>query len=85
MMYQICHDKPIVFATTSRKLKRSLSDDLDFRPSRVQKQQLTDNFVKYIVVHKRLISKKNELDVAVHQKYYGARHEDSHSIVFQIY
>jgi hypothetical protein len=83
MMYQMCHEKPIVFAMTSRKLKPSLSDYLEIEASNIQKQQLARNFVKYIVVHKEFIS--DRFDVEAYRQYYHAIHDDQRNVVFQVY
>jgi hypothetical protein len=85
MMYQICHEKPIVSASTSRKLKPSLSDYLELQPSSIQKEQLARSLVKYIVVHKEFISGKGELDVEEYREYYHAIYNDQQNIVFQVY
>ena len=53
MMYQAaCHKKPIVIATVSRTVRTTLEDRLEMSDIEKQKEQLTSNRVKYIVIHK---------------------------------
>jgi hypothetical protein len=85
MMYQICHEKPIVNATVSRKLNRSLSDYLVPDASYTQQRQLQDALVKYIVVHKDLISDRNRVDVDSYVNVYSTIYSDHRNIVFRVY
>jgi hypothetical protein len=85
MMYQMCHEKPIVNATTSRKLKPSLSDYLEHVPSNRQKQQLARSRVKYVVIHKEFISEKDKVDIEAYRKYYHPIYNDQKNVVFQVY
>jgi hypothetical protein len=85
MMYQICHEKPIVIATTSRKLTPSLSDGLEIQPSEIQKQQLARNSVKYIVMHRTLIPAGKKLDLDGYRQHYRTIYHDHRNTVFQVY
>ena len=84
MAYQICHHRPIVNAIISRKLEATLSDRLEERSSARQKDALTSNQVKYIVVHKGLLQ-TNDFDVAEYKSFYQTIYEDQQSIVFKVY
>jgi hypothetical protein len=81
MMYQICHQKPIVHATTSRKPTRSLVDELDFGNLDLQEQQLADHGIKYIVVHKDLAP---TFDVTQYAKHYRTVYSDERRTVFGV-
>ena len=85
MMYQICHAKPIVHATISRKLKKSLSDYLALTDFDSQRTQLKESHVKYIVIHKDLLSIEDAIDWEGYRKYYTAIYEDRQNTVFEVY
>ncbi len=51
MMYQACHLHPIVGGTVSRAVYQTLNDHLLWRDPDEQRRQLTENHVKYIVIH----------------------------------
>ena len=84
MAYQICHHRPIVNAIISRKLEASLSDRLEERSSERQKEDLTNNQVKYIVAHKDL-SEKNDFNIVQYKSFYQTIYADQESIVFKVY
>jgi hypothetical protein len=85
MTYQICHEKPIVHATISRKLKQSLSDYLELDDLDSQRQQLKESHVKYIVIHKDLLSSKDKIDLEGYRKYYSTIYVDRQNTVFEVY
>ncbi len=52
MMFQLFHQRPIVFASISRIVEPALADRLDLRDLDHQKNQLREGRVKYVVLHK---------------------------------
>jgi hypothetical protein len=52
MMYQVCHLHPIVDGEVSRQVGKTLYDRLVTNDLDQQRRQLTENNVKYIVIHK---------------------------------
>jgi hypothetical protein len=52
MMYQACHLHPIVDGNVSRAVNISLRDRLETGDLEQQRRQLTENKVKYIVIHR---------------------------------
>ncbi len=52
MMYQACHLHPIVDGNVSRAVNVTLRDRLETRDLEQQRRQLTENKVKYIVIHR---------------------------------
>jgi hypothetical protein len=85
MAYQICHEKPIVHATISRKLKQSLSDYLELTDLDAQRQQLKESHVKYVVIHKDLLTSKDRIDLEAYQKNYSTVYADEQKTVFEVY
>ena len=63
MMYQLCHHRPIVYASVSRKLTETLSDFLNVWQVAEQKEALKEAHVKYIVVHTQLLSSTPLIDL----------------------
>jgi len=51
MMYQACHLHPIVARNVARPVYKTLNDHLQLRDLDQQRRQLTENHVKYIVIH----------------------------------
>ena len=84
MMYQSFHKLPIVQGWASRKLSKSLIDTLEFVDLAKQKRQLADAKVRYIVIHKMLLPRK-EVDPQVYAQYYQRSYEDDQTIVFKVY
>jgi len=85
MMYQTCHEKPIVFASVSRKLQPSLSDYLETEPSELQRHQLEKSKVKYIVVHKEPLSSKEKVDLETYRQQYRGIYNDQRHDVLQVF
>jgi hypothetical protein len=52
MMYQTCHLHPIVDGNIARIVNKTLDDRLVTNDLELQRRQLTDNKVKYIVIHR---------------------------------
>jgi len=52
MLQQACHKRPIVQGNLARNLVATLKDRLETRDLEVQRKQLTDAQVKYIVISK---------------------------------
>jgi hypothetical protein len=84
MMHQTLHDKPIVNGATTRKVGKSLIDSLAMNDLDVQRRQLVDDKVKYLVVHKDLLVGKF-FDLTAYRHHYGRFYEDDRSVVFRVY
>jgi hypothetical protein len=52
MAYQLCHGHPIVGGVVSRDFSRTLRDRLITQDLQAQREQLAENRVKYIVIHR---------------------------------
>jgi len=89
MMYQTYHGFPIVQGYLSRKIGKSLIDYLELKDLRKQKAQLTQNSVKYIVIHKAKenvdILEKNKLDIQKYEVIYKNIYDDEKNLVLQVY
>ncbi len=85
MMYQTYHGFPIVQGTVSRKIGKSLINYLDLEDLDKQEEQLKENMVKYIVIHRRLISRKRPVPVGKYLKKYEKIYEDEDNYVFRVY
>jgi len=84
MMYQASHRIPIVNGATTRKVGKSLIDSLAMDNLDVQRRQLVDDKVKYLIVHKNLLADKS-FDLAAYRNHYDFFYEDDRSIVFKVY
>ncbi|MCK4829111.1 hypothetical protein KA005_76010, partial [bacterium] len=88
LMYQTLHHIPIVQAAgISRKIGRSLQDQLYMNDIKRLKQQLTENKVKYIIVHTELINPETDDSVNLqdYRDVFNNIYEDDHQVVFQVY
>ncbi len=88
MLYQTFHERPIVVATLSRKVARTLQDDLETRDMDAQKRQLTEKHVKYIFLHTDWISSvdtTDRVDIAAYGKTYPAVFFDDYCVVLRVY
>ena len=96
MMYQTLHGIPIVQGNVSRRANKSLIDVLELNDLAAQKQQLIENKVKYIVVHKDLFMHSNASTQTQHaqwleavkyrtRQFYLLVYEDERNIVFKVY
>lgn len=88
LMYQTLHHIPIVYANgISRKVGRSLQDQLYLNDIKKLGKQLTENKVKYIFFHKKLRVPHSNYPMRL-QDYRDVFHniyEDDHQVVFQVY
>ena len=88
MMYQVCHGRPIVEASISRKLSLTLDDALEMKDLLVQRKQLMDRRVKYVIVHKDLnkaILPELRISVDAYVRQYPVVYSDSSEIVMRVY
>jgi len=89
LMYQTLHHIPIVYANgISRKVGRSLQDQLYLNDIKRLKQQLTENKVKYIIFHKKLkvsVYSKYPIKLQDYRAVFHNIYEDDHQVVFQVY
>jgi hypothetical protein len=82
--YQASHRIPIVNGATTRKVGKSLIDSLAMNDLDMQRKQLADGKVKYLVVHKDLLVGKF-FDLTAYRHHYGRFYEDDRSVVFRVY
>ena len=86
MMYQTFHQRPIVNASISRSLKKTLSEELDGADLDYEKVQLTRNRVKYVIIHKQLNQKsRHRIDVGKYQDFYRTVYADERNVVLRVY
>jgi len=89
MMYQIYHGFPIAQGAVARKTGTALIDYLDIKDFDNQKKQLLENKVKYIVIHKKLITpfitEWYPVNITQYKENYKAIYEDEENIVLQVY
>lgn len=88
MLYQTFHHRPIVVATLSRRIRRTLMDNLERADLAAQKQQLTANKVKYIFIHDDIIAEHHPADrinVAAFGKAFPVVYVDPNSVVLRVY
>ena len=86
MMYQTFHQRPIVNASISRSLKKTLSEELNGADLDYEKDQLTRNRVKYVIIHKQLNQKSGyRIPIGKYQEYYQTLYFDEESVVLRVY
>lgn len=88
MMFQTFHERPIVVATLSRRLARTLSDTLETRDMQAQKKQLTESKVKYIFIHQGWIATTDpieDVDITAYGTTYPAVYFDDSCVVLRVY
>jgi hypothetical protein len=84
MMYQICHQHPIVHASISRKPTATLIDRLEFHDLPRQQQQLLAHGVRYIVVHTELPPGERALNLSPYLQFYRTVYTDQSTMVFAV-
>lgn len=91
MMYQACHLHPIVGGNVARPVNKTLNDRLLWRDLEEQRRQLTENHVKYIVIHRaegKLIPYILVGDLLASQEYprtYPILYSGNDAVVFGVY
>lgn len=90
MFQQTCHGRPIVEGNTSRKLTTSLGDRLEMNDLQVQRRQLTDAKVKYIIVNRRPMGIPVEWEPAdgVQERllsFYAVKYDSADMAVLRVY
>jgi hypothetical protein len=85
MMYQTYHEIPIVQGAIPRKIGRSLIDELELGNLETQMQQLAENGIKHIVIHKRPVSERSQVDADRYRRVYKNICEDDDNVVFEAY
>ena len=85
MAYQTIHGLPIVQGGVARKFGQTLVDRLNWNDLKAQRQQLAESRVKYIVVHKHLVSDQDGIDMGALGRHYRVAYEDSDCTVFEVY
>jgi hypothetical protein len=84
MLYQTGHGYPIVQGWASRKIGKTLIDRLDLVDLNVQRQQLTEARVKYIVLHEDL-QIEDSIPPGPYREVYGLLYEDSSKVLLKVY
>jgi hypothetical protein len=84
MMYQRSHYLPIVQGWVSRKSRPTLIDRLSMTDLALQKRQLSEGRVKYIVFHKEFLPQPI-ISLPPYRMEYPAVFEDSTNLVLQVY
>jgi hypothetical protein len=82
MMYQLCLDRPIVYASISRKLNTTLSDRLYSLNMAETKETLKRAGVRYIVVHRPLLTPTQSLGLSTFAKNFPLLFQDQTEVVF---
>jgi len=89
MMYQACHLHPIVQGTVSRDLNKTLRDRLVTEDLDQQRRQLTENNVKYIVIHrpdgKMFQWRSEDGQAAQYVRTYPVLYSDKDAVVLGVY
>ena len=93
MMYQICHRRSIVVATTTRDMYPTLSDQLEMTDLKKQREKLIESHVKYIVIHRDIPElgwvgyawPEEDGDVDSYEKAYPAVYADKSRLVLKVY
>jgi len=86
MMYQTFHQRPIVNASISRSLKKTFSEELNLVDLQYQKDQLIQNKVKYIIIHKQLNQNSEyRIPIGKYQEYYQTLYFDEENVVLRVY
>jgi hypothetical protein len=88
MLFQTFHHRPIVAATLSRRIARTLMDNLETEDMAAQKRQLTAKKVKYIFIHGDLVAEHHpaeRVNLADYGKTYPAVYVDDYCVVLRVY
>ncbi len=85
MMYQTFHGFPLVASEIDRRKRDKLIDELDFDDLDVQKKQLRENNVKYIVIHKKLVTQSNNINLLSYENLYEDIYADKENMVLRVY
>jgi hypothetical protein len=86
MMYQVAHGKPIVNASIARKLSLTFTDTVDMIHLKIQKKQLIDNSVKYIIIHDDLYETSvHSVSIDEYMAEYPVVYSDNNYIVMKVY
>ncbi len=87
MMFQTFHRRPIVGGVISRKLNSTLADDLETVDIEFQKDQLIQNGVKYVVIHRDLVGKRSKrvIDIEKYLSTYTEVFSDPITIFLKVY
>jgi hypothetical protein len=88
MMFQVFHGKPIVCANAGRKLKSTLADTLEMDDLTIQRTQLVNSSVKYIIIHhwaNAFAQLGDKIPVEKYAGQYPVVYSDSGEIVMRVY
>lgn len=85
LMYQTSHEIPLVEGWTSRKLEPTLVDSLQLSYLSALREQLRRDKVKYLVLHKNLVSPDQAQDFAEYQYWFRLIYADDSSLIWQTY
>ena len=88
MMFQAFHQRPIVVASLSRNITKTLSDTLVTDDMEAQKRQLTEKKVKYIFIHQGWFSRAlttDRVNIDAYGMTYPAVYFDDECVVLRVY
>ncbi len=85
MFYQTYHGLPIMQSSISRKLGRSLIDSLDMAELEKQRAELKAYWVKYIIIHKKLVTPNRPPNLEQYRQWYQQVYKDSSHAVWSVY
>lgn len=85
MAYQTRHGLPIVQGELPRKFEPTLADRMRWDDLEVARSELVENRVRYLVIHKDLLSRKDSIPVDAMRARYAAVYEDAADLVFEMY
>lgn len=84
MMYQSLHGLPIVQGWVSRRISLSLLDRLNLKDLSVQKAQLVEAKVKYVVLHKMYLP-SDDCNPEEYRSTYEPVYEDGGNLILRVY
>ena len=84
MMYQLCLERPIVHASISRKLNKTLSDRLSALDASDKKEALKRAGVRHVVIHLPLLTSDPSFDLSEYVKNYRLVFQDRTEMVFVV-
>jgi len=85
MMYQTLHEIPMVLGRAARSVSYSKIRGLQLDALWKQKRLLTDNKVKYIVVHKGTLNDEDRIGLKKFTLQFSEIYEDQRNIVYRVY
>jgi hypothetical protein len=85
MAYQTTHGLPIVQGAVPRKFSQTLVDRLAWGDLEAQHRQLAESSVKYVVIHKYLLSERDAVPVDALRGQYRTVYEGADCLVLEVF